>query len=212
MALAAARDCRLVLTNLGFWTPARYALRRMGHIDHFYQMSAALRRLRFPRLRSDLRFTEASEADFDEIARGLKVLDLDSRREVITRLRFHRAGVPGCHVGRDARGELVSMQWLLRPRDAPALARACPGLYPSLGPDEVLIENIFVYPSYRGLGTFETVNHAVLDRAQREGFRVCHTFVRKDNVPSLNGNLDLGFRIRRLVTGFSVAGVSWRTL
>jgi hypothetical protein len=212
MPLALARDYRLVVSNLGFWTPVRYALRRLAHVDHFYLMSAALGRLRFPRLRSDLRFAEATEGDFEEAARGLKALELDARREVVTRLRFHRGGVPGCHVGRDARGELVSLQWLVRPRDNAALTAACPNLYYPLEPDEVMIENVFVFPSFRGLGCFETANHAVLDLALREGFRRCHTYVRKDNVASINGNLDLGFRIRKLLTSYSVAGVSWRTL
>ncbi|HEY3446507.1 MAG TPA: hypothetical protein VGK67_09080 [Myxococcales bacterium] len=212
MALAAARDARLVVSHLGLWTPALYALRKLGHVDHFFHLSAALRRLRFPRLRSDLRFAEATEADLAEILGGLGSLDADSRREVITRVRFHRSGVPGCHVGRNDRGEVVSLQWLIRPRDNEALSRACRGLYYRLQPDEVMIENLFVFPAFRGLGTFETVNHFVLERARSEGFRLCHTYVRKDNVVSLNGCLDLGFRIRKLLTGYSVAGVTWRAL
>jgi GNAT superfamily N-acetyltransferase len=212
MDLHSLEDCWLIATNLGFAVPALHALKRLGYVDHFYCLSGVIQRLRFPRLRSDIHVQEATEADFAEILRGLGRLDAASRKEVVTRLLFHRRNVPGCHVGRNEQGDIVSMQWLIRPQDGHALGRHARRLYYPLSKHEVMLENIFVFPSFRGMGVFATVNHGLLERARSEGFHACNTYVRKDNVESLNGFLDLGFRIRKLLTGYNVAGMSWRTL
>jgi GNAT superfamily N-acetyltransferase len=203
---------RLVSSSLGLRVPALHALKRLAYVDHFYHLTAPLSRLRFPRLRSDLSFAEASEADFDEIARGLGALDPASRKDIVTRLLFRRRGFTACHVGRSAGGELVSMQWLLRPKDNLLLEAHFPRLYYPLREGEVMVENVFVYPRFRGLGVFPTVNHHVLEVARREGFRTCNAYIRKDNLPSLNGFLALGFQLQRLLTGYNLAGISWRNL
>ncbi len=210
--LDAFQDFLLVASSLGLGTSALLALGKLARVDHYYQLVAPIERLRYPRLRTDLRFTGATEADFAEMVRGLRELDVASRREVLSRVFFGRRAPRSCAIGRDGQGALVSMQWLFRPADGAALNEWFPNRYYPLRPDEVLIENIFIYPRVRAGGVFPTVNHNVLDDARREGFRRCAAYVRKDNVASLNAYLDLGFRMRRLLTAYSVAGVSWRAL
>jgi len=203
---------RLVASSLGVRQPALYALKRLAYVDHFYHLTALLSRLRFPPLRSDLRFHEATRADLDEIARSGAGLDPASRKDIVTRLLFHRLGFTGCHVGRTAGGELVAMQWLVRPRENALLATHFPRLYYPLRDGEVMVENVFVYPRFRGLRVFPAMAHHVLEVARGEGFRVCNAYIRKDNLTSLNGFLGLGFQLQRLLTGFSLAGISWRNL
>jgi hypothetical protein len=211
VALSALEDWQLVASSLGFRASAGLALKRLGWIDHFYHLVTPIERLRFPRLRSDLRFAEATEADFAEIVRGIGALDVASRKEVMARVLFRRRAPRGCTIGRDEQGALVSMQWLVRPADDAALQDWFRARYGPLRPDEVLIENIFIFPRFRAAGVFPTVNHEVLELARREGFRVCAAHIRKDNIASLNAYLDLGFRMRGLLTSYSLAGVSWRT-
>lgn len=204
--------CRLVTSSLGLRVPGVFALKRVAWVDHFYHLTAPLSRLRFPRLRSDLSVAEATEADFAEMARGLGALDPAARKDVVTRLLFHRRGFTGCHVGRNGGGELVSMQWLVRPRDNALLEAHYPRLYYPLRDRDVMLENVFVYPRFRGLCVFPTVNYHVVQVAQREGFQTCNAYIRKDNLTSLNGFLAMGFQIRRLLTGYNFAGRSWRNL
>ena len=71
---------RFVTSNLGVRTPALYALKRIAWVDHFFHLTAPLARVRFPRLRTDLRFAQATADDFAEIERGLPALDAESRR------------------------------------------------------------------------------------------------------------------------------------
>jgi hypothetical protein len=207
----AVEDLLLVASSLGLWATALFAATKVGSIDHFYRLAAPLERLHYARLRDDLRFAEATDADFAEMVRGLGELDAASRREVVSRIVFRRRAPRGCTIARNAEGALVSMQWLFRPADEAAKQAWFRARYASLRPDEVLIENIFIYPRFRAAGMFPTVNHGVLEQARREGFRTCAAYIRKDNVPSLNAYLDLGFRLQRLLTGYTLAGTSWRT-
>jgi RimJ/RimL family protein N-acetyltransferase len=203
---------RLVAANLGLVVPARHVLKKLADIDHFYLLSARLERIQYPRMRSDLRFAEARAGDFEEMLRELHRWDAPTRKEVVARVLFHRRGMPGCYVGRDGRGELASVQWLLRPRDNPLLQRYFHRCCYPLKPHEVMIENVLVFPPFRGLGTFPAVNRHVVEVARAEGFHACNAYVRKDNVPSLNAFLGLGFRITKLLTAYNLAGSTWRNL
>lgn len=212
MASPSPAGYRLVVSSLGLKTPARFALKRVAWVDHFYHLTATLSRLRFPRLRSDLTFAPATGADLAEMERGLGALDASPRKDVVTRLLFWRRGFSGCYVGRSAEGELVSVQWLVRPRENSLVQSQFPRLYYALRDDEVMLENVFIYPRFRGIGVFPTVNHHVVSVARAEGFRACHAYIRKDNLVSLNGFLAMGFQLKRLLTGYNLAGLSWRTL
>jgi ribosomal protein S18 acetylase RimI-like enzyme len=203
----------LVASNLGLDPSAwLHLLRKTASVDHFYHLTAPLDRLRFPRLRSDIHLHGATEDDLGEIVRGIPDLDPASRKEVLARILFYRSGFTGCYVGRGHRNEVVSMQWLIRPSDNPLIERRCRRRFHPLKDKHVLIENIFIFPAFRALGVFPTVNHLVLEIAKEEGFQVCNAYVRKDNIASLNGYLGLGFQLRKLLTSYSLAGFSWRRL
>jgi GNAT superfamily N-acetyltransferase len=212
MLAAPLHTYRLVTSSLGIRVPALYALKRLAHVDHFFHLTAPLARLRFPRLRTDIRFAQATEDDFREIERGIPALDAESRREVVTRVLFFQRGFSGCYLGRTERGDLVALQWLVRPQENALLQAHFPRLFYPLGEREVMTENVFIYPRFRGLGTFPTLKHHVLSMARDEGFRTCHSYVRKDNLVSLNGLLSLGFQVQRLLTAYSLLGRSWRNL
>jgi len=203
---------RLIATHLGLEAPATYLLKRLLHVDHFYHMTAIINRLRFPRLRSDLRFDLACKGDLDEIVQRLRMLDAASRKDLVARLLFHRRGFSSCYLGRSATGDLVSLQWLIRPRDNALLQKHFRRIYYPLQENQVMIENLFIFPSFRGLATFPTVNHHVLSLAKQEGFQTCRTYIRKDNVTSLNAFFELGFRMGKLLAGYNLLGLSWRTL
>ncbi len=212
MIAASLQTYRFVTSNLGIRIPVLYALKRLAYVDHFFHLTAPLARLRFTRLRSDIRFARATADDFAEIERGIPALDAESRREVVTRVLFFRRGFSGCYLGRSERGEVVAMQWLVRPQENALLQTHFPRLFYPLREREVMTENVFIYPRFRGLGTFTTLKHHVLSLARDEGFRTCQCYVRKDNLVSLNGLLALGFQVQRLLTAYSLLGRSWRSL
>jgi L-amino acid N-acyltransferase YncA len=104
------------------------------------------------------------------------------------------------------------MQWLVRPRENPLLEAHYPRLFYPLHDGEIMLENVFVYPRHRGLGAFWASNRHLVEVARAEGYRHASVYIRKDNIASLNGFLGMGFQLRRLLTGYNVAGFSWRNL
>lgn len=70
---------RFVTSNLGVRTPALYALKRIAWVDHFFHLTAPLARVRFPRLRTDLRFAQATADDFAEESSGASPRSTRSR-------------------------------------------------------------------------------------------------------------------------------------
>lgn len=205
-------ELRLVASSLGLRLPALRVLKRLCSVEHVYCLTAPINRLRFPRLRADVGFALATAADFDEILEGIAALDALSRTELVARLLFFRHGFTSCYVGRNRAGRIVSLQWLIRPADNALLLKHLSRRRYLLGDDQVMIENIFIFPAFRGLGLFPTINDATLGAARREGFQICKAYVGKENVASLNSYFSLGFRIERLITGYHVAGRTFGTI
>lgn len=205
-------EYRLVASSLGLRAPAWQLLRKMCSVEHVYYLTAPIDRLRFPRLRSDIEFAHATERDLAESLQGLSSLDDVSRRDLVVRVLFFRHGFTSCRVGRNRDGQLVSLQWLIRPADNPLLEKYLRGRRYPLSEDQVMLENIFIFPPFRGFGVFPTVNHDTIGIAKRDGFRICKAYVGKDNVASLNSYFSLGFRIEKLLTGYHVAGRTWGTI
>ncbi|ABS25453.1 hypothetical protein [Anaeromyxobacter sp. Fw109-5] len=212
MPLRSLREIRLVASCLGLRLPAVRVLRKLCSVEHVYYLTAPIQRLRFPRLRADVEFSLATDGDFDEILPGIAALDPLSRTELVARLLFFQHGFTSCYVGRNKARQIVSLQWLIRPVDNPLLEKHLARRRYLLADDQVMIENIFIFPAFRGLGLFPTVNAATLGVASREGFQICKAYVGKENVASLNSYLGLGFRIERLITGYHLAGRTFGTI
>lgn len=202
----------LVASSLGLRAPAWQLLRKMCSVEHVYYLTAPIDRLRFPRLRSDIEFSNATERDLVDSLQALSTLDDQARKDLVVRVLFFRHGFTSCRVGRNGAGQLVSLQWLIRPADNPLLERYLRGRRYLLSEDQVMLENIFIFPPFRGVGVFPTVNHDTISVAKREGFRICKAYVGKDNIASLNSYFSLGFRIEKLVTGYQLAGRTWGTI
>ncbi|ABS25415.1 hypothetical protein [Anaeromyxobacter sp. Fw109-5] len=212
MPLRSLDEYRLVASTLGLRLPALHLLRKLLSVEHVYYLTVPMNRLRFPRIRTDIDFALATEGDFEEILQGLPAQDARSRTELVARLLFYRHGFSSCHVGRNRARQIVSLQWLIRPADNPLLEKYLRRRRYLLSEHQVMIENIFIFPAFRGLGLFPTVNHATISVAMREGFQICKAYVSKDNVASLNSYFGLGFRIEQLITGVHLAGGTWGTI
>src|SRR4030067_497402 len=59
--------------------------------------------------------------------------------------------------------------------------------------DEVLLENIFTFPRYRGKGIMTSVTIFLADLARKQGFRRVMAYVDIENKASLKGFLRAGF-------------------
>ena len=118
--------------------------------------------------------------------------------EVVDRLPAINAGLKTCYLAVSENEEICYMQWLidssqnhLRPRNV--------GLI--LQPDEMMLEWAYTFEKYRGLGIMASAMAQISERAAQAGARWALTLVEEDNIASLKGCKNAGFRPRRAMAG-----------
>ena len=203
---------KFLVTHLGLRGTTKILLRRLFSVDHFYFLTVPLRRVHNCRTRSDITLSRATEEDWEQILSGLGDLDADTRTNLLSRHAFYREGFRHCYIGRTRTGTIVSVQWLIRPDENDVIRSKFRRMFYPLKSEQVLIENIFIFPESRGYGIFTTVNCLLLNLAREEGFQACTAFIRKDNLPSLNEFMKIGFQMQKLITAYNFCGFSWRQL
>lgn len=117
---------------------------------------------------------------------------------IIVRERPRRLGVlledvPTCYVGETEEGHLAYMQWAVLSQNWPRFKPFFSGsLFRPLYPDEVLLEFAYTFEAFRGMGVMGAAMRAIT--AQYQAFRYAYTYVLADNIPSLKGCKNAGYR------------------
>jgi len=200
-----------VLNNLGIKRTIFLFLKRIIFVDRFFCLCLNLRALREDlRVRSDIQISQCNINDFYEILNQIEKFDKLSRKQILAGYLFFKRGYHGCYLGKNKHGEIVSMQWLLRPGDNQITLKNTNRTMPILAKNEVCVENLFIFPKYRNLGLFTTLNMQTLKIAKEEGYSICYSFIHRKNIKSLNCFLNIGFQIHQLVDSYNFFGFSWR--
>jgi RimJ/RimL family protein N-acetyltransferase len=115
------------------------------------------------------------------------------RLEVAWRHAFVEKGARGGFVAIDERSNTPCyVQWLLCPRDNAFIKKI--GGFPPLAADEVLLENAYTPPAYRGLGVMSAAMARLAERARDDfGATKALFFAPTDNIASLKGSQRAGF-------------------
>ncbi len=120
-------------------------------------------------------------------------LSPDERLWRLAQLRLLRSGLGICYVAIAPEGKPCYMQWVM-PSSANARLRAVFGnLYPSLGPEEALLEGAYTPDAYRGKGIMGAAMTQVAERAAEVGARWVITFVDEQNQGSVKACIRAGF-------------------
>lgn len=125
----------------------------------------------------------------DELERvsGLDVID------VFLRQSMAGANVPTLYVATGPDGSPAYVQWLVTARDQHLLHSHQPDRYPTLGPNEVLVEGAYTFCRFRRTGVMANGMAQLLRIAQASGARVAFTYVAAGNAPALRGCANVGF-------------------
>jgi len=116
------------------------------------------------------------------------------RLEVEHRFAHLAERIPTCFVAVDERsGAPCLMQWLMLADQNERIKSFFRGRFPTLRPDEALLENAYTPPEYRGKGIMSAAMSLVAEQARNHGCRYVITFVSKDNTASLKGCAKAGF-------------------
>lgn len=103
------------------------------------------------------------------------------------------ANLKTSYVAVDADDKPCYMQWLIQSSENEKVINQFKGLFPTLEPNEVLLEGAFMHPSYRGLGIMPDAMCQISEKAIELGAAEVITFVRVDNIASLKGCKSCGF-------------------
>ena len=120
-------------------------------------------------------------------------LSADERFWRLAQLRLLRSGLRICYVAIAPEGKPCYMQWVIPCSENARLRAFFGNLYPSLGPDEALLEGAYTPDAYRGKGIMGAAMTQVAERAAEFGARWVITFVEEDNKASVKGCIRAGF-------------------
>ena len=121
--------------------------------------------------------------------------DRRERAQINLRRKLLHQNIPTCFVAIDQRSSHPCfIQWAFDQSQNDFIADFFKGRLPRLNAGQVLLENAYTHPDFRGLGVMPVAMSLIADILADNGSREIMTFVETTNVPSLKGCLRAGFR------------------
>jgi hypothetical protein len=152
-----------------------------------------------------------TEEDIVYIRSNLASFEPEDRRELLSRLIFYERGFTNCYVMRHG-DDIAYIQWIIFPTENHLITRSYSGRYYPLTERQVMIENAFTFPRYRGRGYFLSGTMLLLEMAKNYGYRSALCYIRKDRINPLNEFTQIGFKIIKMVREYKLLGKVWRTI
>jgi hypothetical protein len=131
--------------------------------------------------------------DVRRLLSGVPALPEPDRRELMARIHFYGLGFTRVY-GVKVDGEIAYIQWLVTPEDNPVIRDRYRRVFFELKPGHVMLENVFTFPRYRGLGYLPFISQRLLIQAREEGFQTAVVYIREDKLSTLNEFVAMGFR------------------
>jgi len=201
------------LTNLGYKYTFKYSAKNFIFLDHYYILYLNLSSLRKPknsRLNYSIKTTD--ESDFESLIDQLGQLELNAKKEIVSRLFFRQTGFKHCYFVRTTNDQLAYIQWLIYPDENEIIAKHYRSRFYPLKPNQIMLENAFTFPRFRGLGLLPNISAELLTIARNQGYKNAIVYIRKNQIVSINEFLNLNFKIRKIVREYKIFGITKRTL
>ena len=151
------------------------------------------------------------EDDIRQILSSLGSCSVAEKRDVLAYLLFYQSGFKSCYVMRRD-DQVAYIQTLISPADNRLIAGKYRSKFYQLKDTQVMIENVFTFPPFRGLGCFQSGTLQLLDLARARGYRSALCYVRKERVAALTDLVSMGFKITKLMPEYKILGKVWRVL
>ena len=205
------------LPNVSYIYIAKYILKQLFKnllfSDYYYILCVDLDSLRLPKAsRLTYSIGIADKGDLESLVDRLGELEWNERKEIATRVFFAKAGFRHCYLGRAADGQPVYMQWLIYPDENEIIAKHFRSRFYPLKPNQIMLENAFTFPRFRGLGPLPSVSAELLTIARDQGYKTAVAYIQKNQLVSLNEFMNMNFKIRKIVREYKILGVTKRML
>lgn len=199
--------------SMGLNVTCKALLRNIASINHYYILQRGLADLIEERVsRVKFYICIANNEDIMTIINNIKYIDNPSRKEIFIRMLFNNSGFKNCYIAKTTSGDIACLQWLIYPNENDIIKKYYSNRFNLLREKQVMVENAFTYPKYRGLGLKRDMTNELLKEAKKRGYTSAITYVRKDLIHSINENIRNGFKITKLVTECKIFGFTKRFL
>ncbi len=198
---------------LGFRGMSKLLLDRLFSLNKVFILQRSLLSAAAPNPhRMQFSISKIEEADWDDILREAHCLDIESRRENFARALHFRNDFTNCWAVRSKTGSIAHIQWIVFPEENDVIRAGYRHFFRPLERCEVMIENAFTFPKYRGLGLFSHATRHLLNLGRQLEYKKAVSYVRSENVASLNELIRLGFSFKRVVREYKFLGFTRRAL
>lgn len=136
----------------------------------------------------------ATEEDMNEVMVKAKTESNQSVQFLVHRRWLYDCGFRSWYIARTRfNNALCHMQCVIRPEDNDLVERSFKNWFPQQKEDEVLIDGVYTFETFRGMGLFTAVLNEVCEIIREEGYRRIKTYIEKNNVTSIKGFERVGF-------------------
>ena len=202
-----------ILKNFGIVNLFKIIPERFFSINHLYVAKLNLKKLNpdlsYPKPQGTLGLIQPE--DFSWIRTHLHDLNSQDKRDLLSRIHFYNNGFHGCYVIK-IDDEITCLQWLIEPGENSVIDRHYKRVFYRLHDKEVIMDNVFTFPQYRGRGYMTFISKSLLKIAIEKGYTTAVTYIRKDKISTLNEILSMGFKLTRLLREIKFLGFSLRNL
>lgn len=204
-------DVTLVLRNLRFRKLVRLVARNLADVNHYFALEMKLSGpIVAPQTRlANRELTLLNRNDVEALKAQLASLNDEDGKELLARILFYECGFKNCYALK-VNGTIACLQWLVYPSENEIIERRFKRRFATLKPKQVMVENSFTFPRYRGLGLMNVICTELLQIAQAQGYVGAICYVIKENINALNQLTQTGFKIRRIIKEYKILGQVWR--
>jgi hypothetical protein len=201
------------LAHLGIKGILQIILSRMCSVNKYYVLHKNIDSpVQIIKIRKNVSVVTVDDDDFDTLVQSVKTLDVKMKRELVGRLIFYRSGLKNCYAAKTKEGEIAYIQWIIFPSENEILREQYSSLFYPLKQGQVMIENVFTFPKFRGIGLLPHVMGLLINKASEAGYKIAVTYIRADRISSLNEAIIMGFKITKMVTEYKILGFTKRFL
>ena len=202
-----------ILKHLGLEESLCLGLGRIYSLDHYYVLNLNLKHYNLvERTRLAYSLQSVDEVLFWEIVDRMNMLNPGDRRELIARFHFYKSGFKNCYAAILINGEVAYLQWIIYPHENSIIDSAFHNQFRQLKQREIMLENAFTFPRYRGLGLMASVTSDLLYLAKNQQYKSAVTYIGKNRIDSLNVFVRMGFRIRKIIREYKILFYTKRML
>ncbi len=150
------------------------------------------------RARFEVKMMPSDNASFAGFSEEFVRVNKIDALNVFKRASMCDAGIQTLYFAAGPDGSPAYVQWLITPNNQLLLHLHQPGRYLTLTPGEALLEGAYTFCQFRGSGAMGDGMAQLLRFAKEEGAHAVYTYVAEDNIPSLRGCANVGFKLFRV--------------